>query len=181
MEQETLLKENEIILDKVRKHWIVYVEDFFLHAFGCILFAAIIFFFLLVIKTPLITEVVSSSVELILLAFILLFWTSFFYGWTKSYLDVWYVTNQHIIAINQKQLFERDEAFMELGRIQDVFFEKNSFLSTFLGYGRLKIQSAGTDQEFVIENVRNVEQAAHKIMELRDEMHKMGSITIEGM
>lgn len=181
MEQESLLEENEIILDKVRKHWIVYVEDFFLHAFGCILFGSIIFFFLIVVKSPLLAEVVSSSVELLLLAFILLFWTSFFYGWTKSYFDVWYLTNQHIIAINQKQLFEREEAFMELSRIQDVFFEKNSFLSTFLGYGKLKVQSAGTDQEFVIEYVRNVERVAHTIMELRDEMQKMGSIAIDGV
>jgi hypothetical protein len=105
---------------------------------------------------------------MILVFFIILFWISFFFFWTKSYFDVWYITNQHIIAINQKELFERDEAFMELTRIQDVFFEKSGFLGTFLGYGTLKVQSAGTVQEFVIEDVHDVEQVAHRLMELRD-------------
>jgi len=177
MEQESLFKEDEIILVKVRKHFIVYIEDFLLHSFGCILFALALFFFSSLV--PRLHSALSSSTELILLAFLLLFWTSFFYGWTKNYLDVWYVTNQHIIAVNQKQLFEREKAFMELTRIQDVFFEQNSFLATFLGYGKLRVQSAGTNQEFVIEYVRNVETVAHRIMDLRDEIHTTGTITLD--
>lgn len=57
---------------------------------------------------------------------------------------------------------------MELKRIQDVSFEKNGFLQTFFGYGTLKVQSAGTEQEFIINNVKDVEQTAHRIMDLRD-------------
>jgi uncharacterized membrane protein YdbT with pleckstrin-like domain len=177
MEQESLFKEDEIILVKVRKHFIVYIEDFLLHSFGCILFSLALFFFSTLVPT--LHSALSSSTELILLAFLLLFWTSFFYGWTKNYLDVWYVTNQHIITVNQKQLFEREKAFMELARIQDVFFEQNSFLATFLGYGKLRVQSAGTNQEFVIEYVRNVEAVTHRIMDLRDEIHKTGAIALD--
>ena len=87
---------------------------------------------------------------------------------------MWYVTDRHIIAVNQKQIFEREESFMELNRIQDVFFEKNGLLSTLLNYGKLKVQSAGTEQEFVISDVRDVERVAHRIMELRDTAKKGG-------
>ena len=59
---------------------------------------------------------------------------------------------------------------MELVRIQDVFFEKQGFIATLLGYGKLKVQSAGTDQEFIMEDVGDVEGCAHRIMELRDEV-----------
>ena len=67
-----------------------------------------------------------------------------------------------------KQIFEREEAFMELSRIQDVSFEKNGILQTFFGYGKLKVQSAGIEQEFIIANVAEVEAVSHRIMELRD-------------
>ena len=91
------------------------------------------------------SQTIASHIALILVAFVILFWTSFFYAWTKNYLDIWYVTTKHIVAINQKDLFQREDAFMELTRIQDVFFEKEGFLSTLLGYGTLKVQSAGTE------------------------------------
>jgi hypothetical protein len=170
MEQESLFEENEELLEKVRKHWIVYVQDFFIHSIGCMLFIGLAYGLSRAGQGMWLPEEVTMNGSLVLMIFVILFWISFFFFWTKNYFDVWYVTNQHIIAINQKQLFERDEAFMELTRIQDVFFEKNGFISTFLGYGILKVQSAGTVQEFIIEDVANVEQVAHRIMELRDEV-----------
>ena len=112
---------------------------------------------------------------LILLMFVAIFWVSFFYAWTKNYFDVWYVTDRHIIAVDQKQIFERDESFMELVRIQDVSFEKNGFISTYFGYGKLKVQSAGAEQEFVIDNVHDVEAVSHRIMELRDRVQGRGA------
>jgi uncharacterized membrane protein YdbT with pleckstrin-like domain len=168
MEQESLFEENEELIEKVRKHWIVYVQDFFIHSIGCILFIGLAYGLSSAGEGMWLPQEFSTSGSLILIVFVILFWISFFFFWTKNYFDVWYVTNQHIIAINQKQLFDRDEAFMELTRIQDVFFEKNGFISTLFGYGTLKVQSAGTVQEFIIEDVADVEQTAHRIMELRD-------------
>lgn len=168
MQQDDLLEDGEIILEKVRKHWIVYVEDFFYHIFGCLFF--------MILASYLINHNVFSFIDtdanayagMILIMFVIIFWTSFFYAWTKNYFDVWYVTDRHIIAVNQKQMFEREEAFMELTRIQDVLFDKNGFLSTFFGYGKLRVQTAGVEQEFIIDDVSDVEAVAHRIMELRD-------------
>lgn len=172
MEQDTLLENGEVKLEKVRKHWIMYVEDFFYHSFGCIFF--------MVLASYLSSKGVLSFIDadsraylgMILIMFVIIFWTSFFYTWTKNYFDVWYISNRHIIAVNQKEMFEREEAFMELIRIQDVLFEKNGIIATWFGYGKLKIQTAGEDQSFVLEHVADVEVVAHKIMELRNEAHK---------
>lgn len=174
LEQEKLLEQGEFILEKVRKHWIVYVQDFLLHFFGCIIFLAAAIY--LSSRGSFIGINASGGAygAMILVMFVLIFWTSFFYVWTKHYFDVWYMTNEHIIAIDQKQLFRRDEAFMELTRIQDVNFEKEGFLSTLLGYGRLKVQSAGAEQEFIIDDIRDVEGCAHRIMELRDKVQGKG-------
>ncbi|MEI6810785.1 MAG: PH domain-containing protein [Candidatus Nomurabacteria bacterium] len=172
LEQENLLDEGEEIIEKIRKHWVVYVSDFFLHTFGCLFFITIANF--LASKGNVNGLFYGDYGAMILVSFVLLFWTSFFFAWTKNYFDVWYVTDQHVIAVNQKDIFDRDEAFMELVRIQDVFFEQNTFLATFLGYGKLRVQSAGTEQEFIIEDVCDVEGCAHRIMELRDKAQGKG-------
>ncbi|MDB5260051.1 MAG: hypothetical protein JWN37_282 [Candidatus Nomurabacteria bacterium] len=169
-EKEHILEEGEEIISTIRKHWIVYVHDFFLHAFGCLLLIVAVYYFS---SGDLFKNYSNETAygTMVLILFVLIFWTSFFYSWTKDYFDVWYVTNKHIVAVNQKEILSRDEAFMELLRIQDVFFEKNGFLSNIFDYGQLKVQSAGTEQQFVMEYVKEVETVAHKIMLLRDEAH----------
>lgn len=168
MQQDQLLEEGELMIERVRKHWIVYVEDIFYHAFGCFVLMLLASFLSLKGVLSFIDADSSAYAGMMLVMLVVIFWTSFFYAWTKEYFDVWYVTDRHIIAVNQKQMFEREEAFMELTRIQDVFFEKNGVVSTWLGYGKLRIQTAGIEQEFILENVHDVEAVAHRIMEMRD-------------
>jgi len=170
--QEQLLDDGEIITDRIRKHWIVYVKHFFLHALGCLIFIISAYYLASRGSFGGIAGEGSLYGAMVLLMFVLIFWTSFFYAWTKEYFDVWYITNQHIIAINQKEILRRDESFMELTRIQDVFFEKEGFLSHILGFGRLRVQSAGTEQEFTIEYIAEVETVAHRIMDIRDEVQE---------
>ncbi len=167
-EREQLLDKGEVITEKIRKHWIVYLQDFFLHTFGCLIFLIAAYYLASKGSFNGLFPAGSNYGAMVLIMFVLIFWTSFFYAWTKEYFDVWFITNKHIIAINQKQMFDREESFMELNRIQDVFFEREGFLATMLGFGRLKVQSAGIEQVFIIENVADVETKAHKIMDLRD-------------
>jgi hypothetical protein len=180
-EQENLLEDGEEMIEKIRKHWIIYVYDFLVHLFGCLIFIFAAIYLSLNTKLQTVNAMYSNYGAMILVSFVILFWLSFFYAWTKNYFDVWYVTDQHIIAVNQNDLFNRDEAFMELTRIQDVFFERGNFLQTLLDYGELKVQSAGTEQEFIIENVRDVEGCAHRIMELRDKAQGRGQVLGTGV
>lgn len=168
MEQTKLLEEGEVMIEKIRKHWIVYVEDFALHLFASVVFLVGAVFLASRGVLPFLSGDDVARGAMVLVMFVLIFWTSFFYFWTKNYFDVWYITDRHIIAVNQKQMFEREEAFMELSKVQDVSFEKNGFIATFFGYGKLQVQTAGSEQVFVISDVREVEFAAHQIMDLRD-------------
>jgi hypothetical protein len=102
---------------------------------------------------------------------VLLSFVSFFYAWTRNFLNIWYITTRHVVAVNQKDILEREVSFMEYSRIQDVLFEKGGILQAWFGYGTLRIQSAGTDQEFVFKDVADVESVAHTLMELRDTTH----------
>lgn len=162
METENLFQENEELILKARKHFLVYLEDIVIHAFGCIVLMTGIYF---------LSErggLLEGYGVLLLLMFILIFFTSFFYAWTKSYFDAWHITNIHIVAINQRGMLDREISYMEYSRIQDVFFEKEGMLQTLFGFGRLKVQTAGKEQEFIIDSVRDVENVAKKIIELRD-------------
>ncbi|MBP6948528.1 MAG: PH domain-containing protein [Candidatus Pacebacteria bacterium] len=169
MEQKHILENGEIVLEKVRKHWIVYVKDALMHVGACFVVMILAVYITKNGTLSFIDRDMVSYIGLILMMLVIIFWVSFFYAWTKNYFDVWYVTDKHVIAINQKQILEREEMYMELSRIQDVSFEKSGFLSTWLGFGRLKIQSAGIDQEFVMDTVHDVESFAYMIMKLRDE------------
>jgi hypothetical protein len=166
MDHESFLEEGEIIVEKARKHWIVYVQDIFSHTFGGIIFILTAHFL------SRYGGVFGSYGALIVGSIVLLFWVSFFYAWTMNYFDVWHITNQHIVAVNQKKILEREEAFMNLSRIQDVSFDKKGFFQTWLGYGKLHVQSAGTEQEFVLEDVHDVENMAHAILEQRDKANQ---------
>lgn len=179
--QEHLLEKGEVMTTHIRKHWIVYLSDFLLHAFGCLIFTLSAYVLATHGSFGGMFSYGPQYGAMILIVFVLIFWTSFFYAWTKDYFDVWYVTNKHIIAINQKDIFNREEVFMELSRIQDVFFEKEGFIATLLGYGKLKVQSAGTEQEFIMENVMDVEVVAKKIIALRNVFQKGQSVPVSGV
>jgi hypothetical protein len=180
MEQDTLLEEGEIIIIKVRKHYMVYVEDFLLHSIGIIIFILSGIYLATHGVLGSLGDEMTQGGLMVLLGFVLIFWTSFFYAWTRNYFDLWYITDKHIIAINQKDMFEREEAFMELGRIQDVMCDKNGFLATFFGYGTLRVQSAGTEPEFSIAMVSDVDATLHTLMGLRDKAQGkiVGSVSI---
>ncbi len=171
MDTESLTTEGENVLQTARKHFLVYVEDVFIHGFGCLLLITGVYF----LHDR--GGIVEAYVSLLLCMFIFIFFTSFFYAWTKDYFDAWFLTDVHIIAINQKSILDREISYMEYSRIQDVFFEKEGLLQTFFGYGRLKVQTAGAEQEFVIESVRDVESIAKAIIELRDNTAHQKSVT----
>lgn len=160
--EETYTMQEEEILHRIKKHLLVYCEDFFIHGFAGWTIVACLYF----LNDT--TGIIGNTLSLILLMCWLIFVTSFFYAWTKDYFDKWDITSIHIIAINQKSLLEREVSYMEYSRIQDVHFEKNGLLENFFGYGTLRIQTAGSEQEFIINGVADVEEAAKRIIEMRD-------------
>ncbi len=161
MEQESLFDAGEQVSMKVRKHWMVYVGDVVAHGVGLVLFTFLSGLLSFVI------EGFASYVGMMFGVLMLFTWCSFFYVWTRHYCDVWYITDRHIIAVDQREILTRDVTFMEFGRIQDVFFEKDGLLQSFFGYGKLRVQSAGSEQELVISSVAHVEDVARTITELR--------------
>ena len=95
--------------------------------------------------------------------FYLYIWLFAFASYVDYYLDVWIVTNQRIIDIEQKGLFSRVVAEQKIDRIQDVTSEIKGFFSTMLDYGNVYVQTAGEKERFVFKQVPAPYQVAKKI------------------
>ena len=90
--------------------------------------------------------------------FLALFWTLIvwmlsFMTWTDYYLDVWVLTNKRIIDIEQKGFFRRDVSNFRYEQIQDMTVKVHGLLATFLDYGSLEVQTAGSSAKLDIQGV----------------------------
>ena len=95
----------------------------------------------------------TDIVALVYLIWLIILWIGFFYIWTDYYLDRWIITDQRIIDIEQRGMFNRDEASILYEHIQDVVVETKGFWATVFDIGDVHIQTAGTEKEVVFENM----------------------------
>lgn len=85
---------------------------------------------------------------------------------TDYFLDMWVVTNERIINIEQKGLFARTVSELRLNQIQDITSEMHGFLGTFLTFGSVFIQTAGERERFIFKNIDNPDEIKLKIARL---------------
>ena len=85
-------------------------------------------------------------------------WMFLFINLTNYYLDVWYVTSDKLVDIEQKGLFYRDEAVLRLENIQDVAVASKGIIQTLLGFGNIRAQTSGERREFIMRNIANPEK-----------------------
>src|SRR3989338_7265588 len=118
-------------------------------------------------------ELFLPVITLLTSVYYLYVWLFVFYSWVDYYLDAWIVTNQRIINIEQKGLFDRVVSEQQLYRVQDVTSELKGFFSTILNYGTVHIQTAGEEQRFIFEQVPDPYNVAKKIAQLAEEHKKI--------
>lgn len=147
------LDDDEHILLQVRKHWFVlatHVCTIVCAAFVPLLFFACIsytniFSHLTALNTPLLTSLYT--------AWLILLWMALFSIWTNYYLDIWIVTNKRLIAVDQHNFFSRTMSSFRLERMQDISVSVHGIIATFLDYGTLEIQTAGTEDRFKVTGI----------------------------
>ena len=89
--------------------------------------------------------------------YLLITWTSAWGTFTHYFLDAWVLTNQRIVNIKQRKFFSREVSGLFLSRVQDVTTEVNGVLSSLLGIGDIKVQTAAEDVEFVMRGIPHPE------------------------
>jgi hypothetical protein len=114
-------------------------------------------------------------VVLSLAAYILVWALLLMIAWVNFYLDVWIVTTERIINIEQVRLFDRIVSEQKLFRVQDVTTQVTGIIAGMLHFGEVSVQTAGQQERFVFEQVPHPEKVAQTIMHLLDSIeHQIG-------
>ncbi len=116
-------------------------------------------------------EFIVNNELMVVYLFILSIWTLFvwviiFYSLTMYTLDVWIVTDTRIIDSTQHGFFNRTVAELHLSRIQDIYVKMGGPLENIVNFGNLMIQTAGTEERFVFEQIPRPIQVKDTIMEI---------------
>jgi hypothetical protein len=163
MKYEALhLDPEESVILEVRKHWVVFAE----HAIGLVFSALVPFFVFSLLKIffPGLENFSFFGNDYAIFTFfyciwLLILWLSFFVSWTKYYLDVWFVTEKRIIAVDQRMIFNREVSNIRFDKVQDVSVDVRGFIATFLDFGNVKVQTASDDhREFYMTVVRHPQE-----------------------
>jgi membrane protein YdbS with pleckstrin-like domain len=105
----------------------------------------------------------DSFFMVLIFSWVFIVWNLLFVLWTDHYLDILVITNKHLIDIEQKGIFAREVSVIQLNKIQDITTDVHGFIPTVVGFGIIKIQSAGTGKEFMIHNINHPEYVRTKI------------------
>ena len=157
-------RENETVLRVVHRHWF----DIATHFFVIIFFVALLFgsFSLMPLMYP--NWFGSEMFRFVLFiqnSLILLVWLYAFLIWIDYFFDVWIITNERVINIEQKGLFVRTVSELKFSRIQDVTSEVSGMIPTILNFGDVKVQTASEEDYFLFRRVPDPYHVKDVIME----------------
>ena len=152
--------EEKVIL-LLRRHWFVLVPAGVL-IFILILapFAACLFF-----RISLDTLGLTSLYWFGVAVYFIFLWQITFYRLTMYLLDVWIVTDRRIIDSQQKGFFSRVVSETKINKVQDVSTEVHGLIPTFLNFGNVEVQTAGTEEKFVFRQVPAPEEVRKAVMQ----------------
>jgi len=103
---------------------------------------------------------------------LVLLWMVFIARFTDYYLDKWVVTNKRIIDIEQRGFFIREISSVRYNKIQDATIEVTGLIPTLLNFGRIQIQTAGIEQEFILNTAPNPLINKERILEIKQQYFK---------
>ncbi|MBI4433758.1 PH domain-containing protein [Candidatus Uhrbacteria bacterium] len=152
----------------LRRHWIILARDLVVSMLLA-LFPVGMYFFLRANLPEFLTHPVAYPLLVLLAsAYELGIWLFTLTQFLDYELDLWVVTNDRLVTIEQKGLFSRTVGELDLWRVQDVTTEVHGLFPTFFNYGDVHVQTAGAVERFVLEQVPNPGAIQKFILEMAD-------------
>ncbi|HRY52240.1 MAG TPA: hypothetical protein P5089_00095 [Candidatus Portnoybacteria bacterium] len=166
------LAQNEQIVLMARRHWF-FLAVSLLKAVAVSLVPWVVAFALAFFDLSFVNQQAFSAV---FWYFALIFWfISFCYGvliWVDWYLDLWILTNQKIIDIQQMGLFKRLVMTYVIDNIQGVAIKTHGPLASFFKYGDAEIKISGQANPVVFQQIPNAALVQEKILQTHQEYEK---------
>ena len=133
------LHENEKVIIAFHRHWLVVANK--------MTFAIALFLPALVALIALPAVEINAGLMVLayylIIAYMMIALMIAFVIWFDYYLDIWIVTNEIIIDVEQIGMFKREVSEFMLSRVQDITVEIPNFMATLLHYGNIRVQTAG--------------------------------------
>lgn len=104
-----------------------------------------------------------SYLKIGMMLYYLIFLCSLFYVWMDYYLDITIITNQRILLIEQKGLFNRQVTSVPRDKIQDITVRKRGVLQTFFDFGDIQLQTAG-EENYSMKDVFQPNEAKNYLL-----------------
>ncbi|MFZ2299792.1 MAG: PH domain-containing protein [Candidatus Moraniibacteriota bacterium] len=158
-------RENERILRIIHRHWF----NLFSHLLLILVFSVLLIASLFI--APLVFPEILDARNARFFVFVentffIFVWLFGFLLWIDYYFDVWIITSERIVNIEQKGLFVRHISELNFFRVQDVTATVEGLLPTVLNYGDVEVQTAGEENRFIFRQVPDPYHIKDMVMEL---------------
>lgn len=162
------LNPGEKIIKIYHRHWFILFLE--MVSFGTAVLITIFTGLTIFLKSPVyeykILALFLSSVVVLLL------FISFCIGFIDYWLDIWLVTSERIIDVEQKGFFVRDFSEFKISKIQNVNVTVAGFIPTMLNYGNLTIETASSNETFVFKSIPDPYKAKTDLLIIYDKYLK---------
>lgn len=102
----------------------------------------------------------------------LMAWLLLYVKFIDYYLDVWILTDQRIVQVKQRSLFNREIAEFDLSTVQDVSSQVRGVFGTFLNYGKILVQTAAARDLFEFRFIPNPNKVEEQILKLQEKLEE---------
>lgn len=92
--------------------------------------------------------------------------------WELYYLNIQIITNLRIVDIDQVGLFAHTVSELHIENIEDVTSKTTGLMGTIFNYGQVFVQTAGTVEHFVFENIPNPAAVERLVLDLYEHIPK---------
>jgi membrane protein YdbS with pleckstrin-like domain len=159
-------RHNEEVVLVLRKHRITLLP-YALHIILLSLLPVLFYNFIAPAAFPALLE---SAYQKVFMFFSIIYfgfiWILIFIIWVDYYLDIWIVTDQRILDVEQIGFFNRVVSELDLKRIQDITSNVSGMLPTMFGFGNIQIQTAAEEHRFNLKSIPHPVATRRKIVEL---------------
>ncbi len=167
-------REGEEVVQVIHRHWFNILSRFLLILlFSFLLIGSLIVFLLLF------PDIFSAGGKEFFIfmenTFFIFVWLFGFLTWIDYYFDIWIITNQRIVNIEQKGLFDRHISELNFSRIQDVTTTVEGIIPTVLNFGDVFVQTASEQERFLFRMVPDPYKIKDTIMKISERNRSDGT------
>jgi len=163
LEFDNQRKDEEIVIVSRRHPWVLAKTGLIMVGLLAILFLAFLIFG---------ASLISSIALLAILVIMIVYG---FIRWFVFANDIFILTNQRVININQGGFFTRRVTEAELANILNVSYEIKGPIKSFLNFGDIMVDTSGSDNNLlVLRNIENPHFVQERIVSLQKKAQGSG-------